>query len=87
MEAAAGGAVVIMADYSASNHRAQQGLGVTYKTGDIGDLSLKIKKIIDNDEYREKVVENSLLAIKKYSYDQISKEFVNLCQEAITQKN
>ena len=75
-----------MADYSASNHRAQQGLGVTYKTGDIGDLSLKIKKIIDNDEYREKVVENSLLAIKKYySYDQFLKSLLT-CSGSYHQK-
>ena len=41
-ESAACGCAVIMADYDASIDRAQNGIGIVYKAGDIDDLSKKI---------------------------------------------
>lgn len=84
LEAAACGCAVIMADYDASIDRANNGIGVVYKTGDIDDLSEKIDLLVKNNEYREQVILSSINSIRNnFSYSQISKQFVNLCRESI----
>jgi glycosyltransferase involved in cell wall biosynthesis len=84
LEAAACGSVVIMADYPVSIHRESQGIGVTYKTGNISDLARVIENLFLKKRLREKIVENSIKAIQKeYSYKSISRKFTSLCEEAI----
>ena len=84
LEAAACGCAVIMADYDASIDRAQNGIGIVYKAGDIDDLSKKIDLLVKNNEYREQVILSSINSIRdNFSYSQISKQLISLCRESI----
>ena len=65
LEAAACGTSVIMADHPASLDRENNGIGVTYSTGDIDDLSKKIKYLSDN-QHRHHTEERSLKSIDLY---------------------
>ncbi len=79
---------VIMADYLASLDRQKEGIGITYKTGNIKDLKNKISKLIENNKYYKNICERSYRGVKKkYTYENISKVFINLCKQAISENN
>ena len=88
LEAAACGSAVIMADYDVGIDRANDGLGITYETGNITDLSIKIKNLSTDEKFRKKIISTSLDSINKdYSYENISKKLLNLCNDSLKKLN
>lgn len=88
LEVAACKRAVIMADYQVSRTRAKQGIGLTYKTGNINDLQKKILLILKNKDLYREICEKSYLTVKKhYTYEIISKTFLYLCRKAIKENN
>ena len=78
---------VIMADYQASRTRSKLGIGLTYKTGDIKDLQDKIMKLRRNNKFYKKISSTGYEVVKKkFTYEKISKTFINLCKKAIENK-
>jgi glycosyltransferase involved in cell wall biosynthesis len=78
---------VIMADYIVSRNREKLGIGLTYKTGDIDDLKKKILSLSSNKKFYIKVSNNGYKAVRKdFTYDQISKKFIQLCKQAVIEK-
>ena len=87
-EAAACGTAVVMADYDASIDKVKNGLGLVYETGNINDLSSKLSKLVNDIEYRNKIIRSSIKSVKQnYTYKEISKKFLILCNQAVKQLN
>ena len=85
LEAAACGSVVIMADHPASKARMENGLGLVYKRGDIEDLVTSISSCINDAKKFSEIQERSMHSIRKnYTYEAISKQFITLCEDAIS---
>jgi glycosyltransferase involved in cell wall biosynthesis len=78
MEAASCDTAVIMADLPASIERENEGIGMTYKRGDIKDLSEKILSLLTDEK---KLTSLSTLSGQKarslYSYKKISEQLVS----------
>lgn len=88
IEAAACGSAVIMADYDASVDKAKSGLGIVYKTGNISDLANKIQSLVIDEQFRLKLISSSLKSVQKnYSYDEISKKLISLCNDSLKELN
>ena len=87
LEVAACGGAVIMADHPASRDRENNGLGVTYETGNIQDLATKIDQL-SHEETRKTLIANSIESVQKnYSYEQISLDTIELYKKAIKDGN
>ena len=79
---------VIMANHLASKNRAKLGIGLTYERGNITDLKKKIFKLLKDKNFYNKVCNNSYKTVKyNFTYDHISKTFLNLCEKAVLKKN
>lgn len=84
LEAAACGLAVIMTDLPISKQRAEEGVGICYKTGDINDLREKIAEFLCDSEYRRAVGKRACKSVvKSFSYDFIAHRAEELMYEAI----
>lgn len=83
LEAAACGCVVIMANHPASVDRANKGIGVTYRRGDISDLVEVIDRLLHSPSECRAIQERSVKAVASiYTYEAVSREFLRTCAKA-----
>lgn len=84
LEAAACGVAVIMTDLPASQWRANQGIGVCYRTADINDLRATIDRCIQSSDFRLEIGQRGHKAVvSHFSYEAIASQSETLMYEAI----
>ena len=84
LEAAACGRPVIMTDLPASRWRAEQGVGVCYKTGDVNDLRAAIAGLLDDPPKRQAMGEKARRSVLEHiSYDAIARQAEQYMYEAV----
>lgn len=73
LEAAACGKPVVITDLPANKWRAELGVGVCYRTGDVNDLEATIERLLHNPNERQALGEQGRdSVIKHFSYDLIA---------------
>jgi len=84
MEAAACSKPVIMTDLPASRWRADLGVGICYKTGDVADLEAKIRRLLyDAASSRRLAAEAQQAVLHHFSYDAVARKAEKIMYEAI----
>lgn len=87
IEAGGCGRAVIMTDLPVSKWRAEMGIGVCYKTGNIEDLTGTLKKVLYDNDYRRALGEKAhSTIISTLSYDTIARKSEDLMYEAIEEQ-
>lgn len=86
LEAAACGRAVILTDLPASKWRAELGVGICYRTGDVDDLRRKIEDLLGDPERRRALGERARASVvKHFSYDVIAHRAEELMYKAIAE--
>lgn len=84
LEAGACECAVIVNDLPASRERAEAGVGISYRRGDIKQLQAIIKELIDNHQWRTELGHKSReYVLHNLSYDRIAKQAEDMMKEAI----
>jgi len=84
IEAAACNKPVIMTDIPASRWRAEMGVGICYKTGDLADLEAKIRRMLTDRPYSLKLASEARQAVlHHFSYDAVARKSEELMYQAI----
>jgi glycosyltransferase involved in cell wall biosynthesis len=85
LEAAACSRAVVMTDLPASRQRAEAGVGLCYRTGDVGHLEHVIAELVSGEERRRSLGEKAMRAIgENFSYDKIAYRSEEIMKEAIS---
>jgi len=88
VEAAACGRAVVMTDLPASRWRAELGVGVCYRTGDIADLERTLESILSDDDHRAELGQRASSTVKReFSYDAVASRSEHLMFDAIASFN
>lgn len=84
VEAAACGRAVVMTDLPASRWRAELGVGVCYRTGDVENLRRTIDSILSDDAGRAELGRRAAETVhREFSYDAIATKSERLMHDAI----
>ena len=84
LEAAACGKPVVVTDLPWGRTRQEAGITMCYRTSDIGDLTEKIRALLESSEYRSEVGERARRAVMEaYSYDSVASRVEEMMEEAI----
>jgi glycosyltransferase involved in cell wall biosynthesis len=84
LEASACQVPAIMTDLPANRWRAEHGIGVCFKDGDVQDLRRTLDRLIRDTEWRREVSRRGrAAALKHFSYDAVAQRSEQLMREAI----
>jgi glycosyltransferase involved in cell wall biosynthesis len=84
LEAAACGVAVIMTDLPAGRWRAEKGVGLCYRTGDIEDLRSLLAGLLGNPVILKEAAERGRAAVlHHFSYDQMALRSEAIMRQAI----
>jgi glycosyltransferase involved in cell wall biosynthesis len=75
LEAAACGKPVIVSDIPELRYSVDAGFGISFKTGDAGDLAEKIHYLLENSSLRQEMGSRGREFATNYSWETIAEEF------------
>ncbi len=75
LEAAASGKPVIVSDIPGLRYAVDAGFGITFKTGDAGDLAQKIKFLLENNQLRKEMGQKAREYAKNFTWDKIALDY------------
>ncbi|MDA8078245.1 MAG: glycosyltransferase family 4 protein [Nitrospiraceae bacterium] len=86
LEAAAFGRPVIVSDIPELRYAVDGGFGLSFKTGDAGDLAEKIQVLLDNEPLRKEMGLRALEYAGNFTWDEIAERYEKFLQDIVSQR-